>query len=102
MPDLFGHPTEQDRRDGERERIASLPPALRGEAWRLYEAMQRAERRFLRNPSPANRRGYCSAERAYLALRDHKTGMSGAEVRASLVADGLAAPLPPDNRDIFE
>lgn len=102
MPDLFGNPDQQDRRDGERERIASLPLALRGEAWRLLEAMQRAERRFLRNPSPTNRRDYCSAERAYLALRDHKAGMSGAEVRASLIAEGLAAPLPSDNRDIFE
>lgn len=99
--DLFGFEAHEapQHRAGE---LFDGPPTLAEELARLREAARRAERLARLRPGDEKaQRAAAKARRDYLALRDHRRDISADEVRASLVAEGKAAPLPPDNLDLL-
>lgn len=82
--DLFGAHEAPKHREGE---LFDGPPALAEEVARLREKAARAEQvARLRPDDPKARREAAKARRDYLALRDHRRGMSAEEVRASIIA----------------
>lgn len=97
--DLFGALRAPRHRAGE---LFDGPATLAEELARLREAARRAERLARLRPGDEKaQRAAAKARRDYLALRDHRRDISADEVRASLVAEGKAAPLPPGNLDLL-
>lgn len=97
--DLFGAHEAPQEANGE---LFEGRPGLQQQLAAARERYERASRDYERSPTPARRKRLMAATKEFLALRDHRQGMSTEEVRAQLVAEGRAQALPADNHSHLE
>lgn len=97
--DLFGAHEAPQEVNGE---LFEGRPGLQQQLAAARERYERASRDYERSPTPARRKKLMVARKEFLALRDHRQGMSTEEVRAQLVAEDRARALPTDNLSIEE